>query len=852
MCRRPVLAQPNYNKPFVVHTDASAYGVGAILLQEGEIPPNVKTSKPLLHPIAYYSATFIQAERNYDIYERELLAVVKALKHWRHHLGGSRFPFTVVTDHANLAYWKEPRDLNRRTARWHGFLQDYWFDIQLTPGKRNTAADFLSRHPKADRGKTDNRQVTIFPPSKFVDSHFVIPLDIRGEVPMSHQVPPPLPRPSHLRVFDIDSIYGSLDEEVAALQREYRPLMKDWEKRYAITTISLLKPPQAEISGWRKEGKLVVPPNLTLKREIMRVVHEGLITGHPGRDETIAQTQRNYWWPDMRAWITEYVQGCVICQQNKIITHRTHPPMFKIPMDPAALPFQQIAMDLIIGLPESNRHNSILTIVDHGCSCAAVFLPCTKEISSPKIAQLYFDHVYRWFGLPKQIISDRDPRFTSHFGRALAAKLGVAQNLSTAFHPQTDGLSERKNQWIEQYLRLLTMAQQDDWDEWLTIASAVHNDRVNSTLGMTPNEALLGYRPSLYPRISVDTPNEAVESRLDLLNQKRAQATAAINKAAKTPHVIKEVFELGDQVWLDAKNLVLPYQSNKLAPRRQGPFRIKRIISPVAFQLELPASWWIHDVFHASLLTSFKETPAHGPNYSRPPPDLVDEDPEYEVEAIINHRFFGQRRRLQYLIKWKGYPHSDNTWEPVENLHADILVKAYHRKHPLEHKSRWKVRARTLSNWTPQSTPSTSLLLLSSCLLASITRPTGKKHPSKPPCPLALSTSLPSRPPLSRPPRFPPHLLEPPYPTPRRCPLTPSSQPSTLIPTSRLNSSDSSSTASPSQFKPTPLSMPRKSPASRTSSPISKKISAKSPSVGTHPQKATSATMTLSPASTFG
>jgi len=104
----------------------------------------------------------------------------------------------------------------------------------------------------------------------------------------------------------------------------------------------------------------------------MRVVHEGLITGHPGCDETIAQTQRNYWWPDMRVWIADYVQGCAKCQQNKIITHRTRPPMYKIPTDPAALPFQQIAMDLIIGLPESNRHDSILTIVDHGCSRAAV------------------------------------------------------------------------------------------------------------------------------------------------------------------------------------------------------------------------------------------------------------------------------------------------------------------------------------------------------------------------------------------------------------------------------------------------------------------------------------------------
>jgi len=307
--------------------------------------------------------------------------------------------------------------------------------------------------------------------------------------------------------------------------------MKEWEKQYRITTISLLRPPQGEISGWRKEGKLAIPPNLTIKCEIMRVVHEGLIMGHPGRDETIAQTRRNYWWPDMQAWITEYIQGCAICQQNKIITHRTHPPMYKIPTDPAALPFQQIVMDLIIGLPESNRHDSILTIIDHGCSRAAVFLPCTKEISGPKIAQLYFDHIYRWFGLPKKIISDRDPRFTSHFGRVLAAKLGIAQNLSTAFHPQTDGLSERKNQWIKQYLRLLTTAQQNDWDEWLTIASAIHNDRINSTLGMTPNEALFSFCPNLYPRTSVDTPNEAVEKRLDLLHQKQVQAMAAINKA---------------------------------------------------------------------------------------------------------------------------------------------------------------------------------------------------------------------------------------------------------------------------------------------------------------------------------
>src|SRR6266850_1812791 len=151
-------------------------------------------------------------------------------------------------------------------------------------------------------------------------------------------------------------------------------------------------------------------------------------------------------------------------------------PLYGITVPTDARPFQQIAMDLITGLPLRNSKDAILTIVDHGCSRAAVFLPCSTNITGPGIAQLYLEHVYRWFGLPKKMISDRDPRFTSHFGKALLSKLGITQNLSTAFHPQTDGLSERKNQWIEQYLRLITSSDPEDWTQWLDIASAVHNN----------------------------------------------------------------------------------------------------------------------------------------------------------------------------------------------------------------------------------------------------------------------------------------------------------------------------------------------------------------------------------------
>ena len=144
----------------------------------------------------------------------------------------------------------------------------------------------------------------------------------------------------------------------------------------------------------------------------------------------------------MKEWVSAYVKGCAICQQSKILTHRPKTPLYRITTTPNARPFQRVTMDLITGLPMHRGHDAILTIVDQGCSRAAVFLPCSTTITGPGIAQLYLDHVYRWFGLPDKVISDRDPRFTSHFGTALAKKLGIEQNLSSAFHPQTDGLSE--------------------------------------------------------------------------------------------------------------------------------------------------------------------------------------------------------------------------------------------------------------------------------------------------------------------------------------------------------------------------------------------------------------------------
>ena len=205
------------------------------------------------------------------------------------------------------------------------------------------------------------------------------------------------------------------------------------------------------------------------------------------------------------------------------------------------------------------------------------------------------------------------------------------------FHPQTDGLSERKNQWIEQYLRTVTSANPEDWTQWLALASAVHNNRRNATTGLSPNQILIGYEPQLTPEISAPSNNDLVEERIRKLMENRDQATKAINEAAKGNGTIPSQYHVGNQVWLEGKNLKFPHQATKLNPKRYGPFKIIKEISPVAYQLQLPPSWNIHPVFHASLLLSYSKTPSHGSNFSQPPPDLINNEEEYEVEQIKVH-----------------------------------------------------------------------------------------------------------------------------------------------------------------------------------------------------------------------
>ena len=385
----------------------------------------------------------------------------------------------------------------------------------------------------------------------------------------------------------------------------------------------------------------------------------------------------------MKNDIMDYVKGCADCQQHKVNLQPTKAPLRPIYPKLEATPFDTVAIDLITKLPESQGYDSILTITDHDCTKAAIFIPCNEEINAEGTAALYIKHVFIHFGLPSKIISNRDPRFVSKFTRELCRIVGIEQNISTAYHPWTDGQSERTNQWLETFLRFVTDYRQHDWVTHLPMAQFTHNNWPSDTTRKSPFFLLMGYDPRADWR-NATSPLPQVTLRLEQLKEARDQAQMLMIKAQKSwvKHKDTPKYKEGDLVWLEGRNLRLSQPTPKLAPRRHGPFKVVQVMSPINYRLELPTQWSIHPVFHIDLLTPYRETITHGPNFQCPPPNLVDNKEEYEVKKILDSRQFGRCKRLQYLVKWKGYPDSDNMWVDKDDVFADNKVREFKTLNP--------------------------------------------------------------------------------------------------------------------------------------------------------------------------
>jgi hypothetical protein len=590
------------------------------------------------------------AERNYDIYDCELLAVIHALEEWRHYLLGTAHVVTVLTDHKNLTYFRQLHKLSRQQACWNLFLQDFDLHFLHTPGTQMGPADALSCRDNVNTAD-DNVELTLLP-----DDLFICTIDAALAEKIS------LSTPSDPLVL---SALQVLDEGASLFPRAQRT---DWLYQEGKLYF---------------KGRLYAPEGV--HHDIVASLHESAAGGHGGVFRTQDLVARDFWWPGLNTFVCRFVAGCAVCQAHKVNTHPSAPPLTPL-ASVATRPFQQVSVDLITDLPLSLGFDSVMVVVDHGLTKGVIILPCHKNVDAAGVALLFFKNVFVHFGLHDRCISDWGPQFASAFARELAWLLKYDLALSSAYHPQTDGETERLNQELETYLRIFCDGQPERWAELLPMAEYSHNSARHSSTRKSPFSLILGYEPRSYPPIGkMFLP--ALESRLSELEEARKEALAAHEKAQRTMRErISSKFcpwKVGDKVWLEGRNLRLRYPSRKLAPRREGPFEIAQVISPVAFRLRLPPTWKIHDVFHTSLLMSYKETAEHGPNYSNPPGDLISGEEEFELDQILSHR--GTRGRRQYLVSWKGYSAAENTWEPEGNLkYAQTILRAYKLRYPQE------------------------------------------------------------------------------------------------------------------------------------------------------------------------
>jgi len=382
----------------------------------------------------------------------------------------------------------------------------------------------------------------------------------------------------------------------------------------------------------------------------------------------------------MKEQIQTYVKHCQKCQQSKVSNQKTSESL--IPLPTPSGPWLDVTMDFT-EMPESLGYNYILVVIDR-FSKEVMFVPCTKEETTLSTAELFRDHIWCQHGLPSSVVSDRGSVFASNFLRELYRLLGIKRKMSTAFHPQTDGQTERLNHEINQYLQTYVNDQQNEWAKWIKIAQFVWNNMVLEVTTDSPFGITWSYSPWMGVE-PVDTVapvakdfatifNKVVESSEKAKHNMKLQADKHRNPAPD--------YVIGQQVWLSTDNLhMLNRASKKLTEKWIGLYEVTHV-TPNAVELKLLKTLQSHLVVNVSRVKPYLG-PLPGQPMSRP--GLVhvskERDEEYEVDYIVASRIY--KRQLQYLVHWKGYEEHERTWEPLSNLkNSPLVVECRYQENP--------------------------------------------------------------------------------------------------------------------------------------------------------------------------
>ncbi len=337
-------------------------------------------------------------------------------------------------------------------------------------------------------------------------------------------------------------------------------------------------------------------------------------TPHPGINATIQLVSNRFWWATLQSDVTRFVQKCDTCNISKSSHHQPAGLLHPLPIPQR--PWSHITIDFVTDLPNSNHFTTILTVIDR-FSKACRPIPLTKLPTALETAEALMQQVFRFYGLPEDIVSDRSPQFTSRVWKAFCQQLSINVSLSSGYHPESNGQVKRLNQELTRFLCSYCHNNQNDWSRYLIWAEYAQNSLRKPATGLTPFQCVLGFQPPLFPWSGEPSELPAVNDWL-----RRSEETWNAAHVHRAVRRVKEQadhrrragpsFTPGQGVWLSTRNLCLHSPCKKLNPRYVGPFKILRQITPVSYHLALPANYRISSTFHVSLLK-----PAGGPRGER-------------------------------------------------------------------------------------------------------------------------------------------------------------------------------------------------------------------------------------------
>lgn len=654
---------------------------------------------------------FTDAESRYYTGEKELLAVIHALTVWRCYVDGSQL--WIYSDHEPLKYLRTKNNLTPRQVRWSQFLERFDYNWEHREGRLN-AADPLSRIQHGSitgsgvgslTGKdiaTDTvlehlaALATVLSPESMIaalkEASAAVRRSTRGHKPQvlhSCDTPPDSPKRQRKRkaadaveqtdtaeqsdaaelsdtvigkesaVHESDAVMPSMRDKLQAAYKACADMPK-LVASYGLTQRQHL---------WYKQGQIFVPDVGALRQECMSEHHDTPYAGHKGVTKTLDSIRRMYYWPGMATDVRRFVTTCSACQRNKVQGKKPIGLLQPLPVPKG--PWEQVTMDFITGLPCTDAgYDAVLVFCDK-FSKMVHFAACNTETDAFETAKLFRDRVFALHGMPESIVSDRDARFTGHFWKGLMKLLGVTHKLSTAFHPQTDGQTERVNRVLEEYLRHFVNPGHNDWDGYLALAEFAYNNSMSEATGYTPFFLNYGRHPRLpsefKPMEEMPAADEFAAKIAEAVQLAKDRMTQAQQRAKKLadPARREKQFAAGDMVLLSSKNIALKTPgSNKLLPKYIGPFKVLQALGPVTYRLELPSSMKCHNVFHVSQLLEYKTDGRE----QAPPPALDFDDGEggtwLEIETVLGHRTVkrGSREVRQYLVRWKGYGPEHDEW----------------------------------------------------------------------------------------------------------------------------------------------------------------------------------------------